>query len=228
MTTFEMSDSENHVFFAEGFVKDLKRISAYVSKGFEGTDMLLKASNHRFKENETAIAWTLSAYARQMLGRRSYDWKVEGRWNGAMRIPIDTWILGYPKSEDAHLSSWYDGLPSDTNYRLMIHRAENHYRDLDSETLVAYGEADNVWRAVYSNGLPNKKILNVRRKGRRIKPELKNITAPFLERLLEASKSSKEEVTELFGSCGHEYWHSSSIMADLGHGQWIATWRTDE
>ena len=146
---------------------------------------------------EEATANLLTHYARKLTHFRHYRTHAFNESSPAYAVPLDTWLLGPPKSDNALFAPWFGGEVESTDYRIFIHRSPVEFRGIS---------LTDIWDGAY---LSNRAKLPMKRK--RIKnEEFKEIAYTYMaEQLFPAYRRGKEAVESEIGATGHTYFHHS-------------------
>lgn len=164
----------------------------------ENEHRLLRSGKHgdqAYSLREEATANLLTHYARKLTHFRHYRTHAFNESSPAYAVPLDTWMIGPPKSDDALFAPWFQGEAEDTDYRIFIHRSPVEFRGIS---------LTDVWDGAY---LSNRAKLPMKRK--RIKNEqFKEIAYAYLaEQLFPAYRRGKEAVESAIGATLHTYFY---------------------
>ncbi|MGZ5505615.1 MAG: hypothetical protein ACXWKH_04495, partial [Limisphaerales bacterium] len=150
-------------------------------------------------------AWTLSALARRDVynGRRHLvgepcAFRHELGESLAMRIPLDTWIIGYPTSPNEKLADWFADQSSNTSYRLIVNRIPLFFEDVK----VAF----NPWKHVHLS--LKKSNFNLKHREGHYS-HLKPSASRFMDEALAAYRMGTER--EFFANLGHPFTYSDGL-----------------
>jgi hypothetical protein len=148
-----------------------------------------------FGSREEATAWTLSALCRQISHFRRREC---GGGNAALKMPLETWILGAPTSDAGKLKSWFATEGSD--YRIILH--QSHCR-VDRRPIPVY------WGCAYHS---HPKLLQ---RPRHLPAEQRHEGLVFLEEILKAYRRHEKATRQFLQESGHPYWFSEGFLTQI-------------
>lgn len=118
MVKYEASDEWNYILFTEGYLPRHAALEATYPKSHE---YYRKNKRVEFACREHALAWLLSAFARRLA--LSVAWRNSyGGVEGALNLPLDTWVAGPSESGNGPLDPWFQDISNPSEYRLILHR----------------------------------------------------------------------------------------------------------
>lgn len=177
-------DDQNTLFLTEGYLPTLEDMRKIFPRCSTYARRYAHLEPSGLSDPDESKAWIFTAYAHALMTHR-----------GQGRKPIQTWLIGPPKGMNGELAQWFEGEPSDTNYRLLINRkpptlsGNNHGRFYD---------------------VPQKNLIIKHRQGKHA--HLKRISEPFLDDLLKAYTVGHEAVEERVKRTNHFYAFSDGLI----------------
>jgi hypothetical protein len=197
MVKWEIYDGQNQLLFTEGYIPHNYSIRLACPR----SPHFYRDIDIDFPSRDAATAWLLSAFARRVVchdGRRH----LYGGDPGAALVPLETWLIGPPRTNSGILKSWFEGETSETTYRLMIHRAPTKWLEKS---------IPSPWRDThYLIKMKSKQRGNfkIRHKEGRF-DHLKQGTMEFLGTMLTSYGKDCAQVQSMLNDSGHSFWFSA-------------------
>ncbi len=189
MVKLRLWGHKNNVWLFEGRIPSMETLR----RAHPRSPWFYENTKFNFKSPDEATAWLLSAYARRLMWDQEHKYGTADP-DVAVSVPLETWVVGFPKVEDAALARWFQDQPS--AYRVLIHRQEKS-EDCN----------DDLWEEVYLRHRKRLPIIHRRKYG-----DLKRTTEPFLEQLLYAYEQGRERS---FMERSNHPFHFSAGLASL-------------
>lgn len=185
MVWTRVDDEKNTIFLTEGYIPPLD----YLARVFPGRHYR-SLSDKMPDEHEEAIAWIFTAYAQTLYLRNGMS--------SGTRVPVDTWLIGSPKSENAELEEWFKGESSDTRYRIFVHRQPRR-------------NGSSWFGSSFEQ--PHTRLGTKHRTGKYA--DLKRQVRPLLVDVLHAYREELDTVEQRIAQTNHSYAYSRGLIQNI-------------
>jgi len=177
-------DEDNFIELTEGYIPPLSELHKYLPQYYK------KFADIKPNNPEEAVAWMFTTYAQKIL-----SWRLAPRLKSL--LPIQTWLIGPPKNKDGELAAWFENEPSNTNYRIFIHRQPQ------------YHEGHRIQGQCFEK--PHTKLPIRHRTGKFA--HLKRVSEPLLEDVVKAYREGHEAVEARITQTNHLYAFSGGFIS---------------
>ncbi len=182
-------DDMNIVRLTEGYMPDLQTMKAALPRN----PLAIRAENIDFETDEESLAWILTRKARTT----AYYIADEFQGAGAIsRLALETWVLGPPSSAEGRFEDWFKDEPSDTRYRIIIHRTPRCYWLRDEDISPEYhpinassNEVPEMFWRLYSN---QRRQLQIEH--RKVPLALRKAIIPAVDEILKTYREGEDDI----------------------------------
>jgi hypothetical protein len=191
-----LEDESNFLMLTAGYLPDREGVRAAMPRHPD----LFRRKLSDFSSLDLAAAWTLSALARRSLWAGRNGKQCGGAT--ALRIPLETWLLGDPTNPSARFASWFREEPDQTAYRLVVHR-----------TPLLVGQCairGPFWEQAYHSRHP------LLYRSQHLERDQLLSGEAFLEELLAAYRYDSARAETVIRKTAHSYWRSGGEPAVNG------------